>query len=166
MLENKKVLVLGLAKSGLAATRLLVKLGALVTVNEGKAASELEAYDELCEMGVEVIAGSHPDELFERDFDFVVKNPGIKYTMPFVLRLQERNIPIYTEIELAFQVAMPQHYVAITGTNGKTTTTTLVYDIVRSVHSNTFVAGNIGTPLCEVVLNENLLESAGNYTSQ
>ena len=51
MLENKKVLVLGLAKSGLAATRLLVKLGALVTVNEGKAASELEAYDELCEMG-------------------------------------------------------------------------------------------------------------------
>ncbi|MFQ6862420.1 MAG: UDP-N-acetylmuramoyl-L-alanine--D-glutamate ligase [Beduini sp.] len=163
MLKDKKVLVLGLAKSGLAATRLLIKLGALVTVNEGKAASELEAYDELCAMGVEVIAGSHPDELFERDFDFVVKNPGIKYTIPFVLRLQERNIPIYTEIELAFQVALPQHYVAITGTNGKTTTTTLVYDIVHSVHSNTFVAGNIGTPLCEVVLNENLLESAGNY---
>ncbi len=163
MFEGKKVLVLGLAKSGLAATRLLIKLGAHVTVNEGREITDENIYNELCSMNVEVVAGSHPAELFERDFDFVVKNPGIKYTLPFVLRLQERNIPIYTEIELAYQAALPQHYIAITGTNGKTTTTTLAYDIIRSYHPNTFVAGNIGVPLCEVVLNENLLESSGNY---
>ena len=163
MLKDKKVLVLGLAKSGLAATRLLIKLGAQVTVNESKEASQIKEYDELVSMGVEMVTGGQPDELFERDFDFVVKNPGIKYTMPFILRLQERKIPIYTEIELAYQVSKPQHYIAITGTNGKTTTTTLTYEMVKSVHPNTYVAGNIGIPLCEVVLNANLLENEGNY---
>lgn len=163
MLTGKKVLVLGLAKSGLAATRLLVKLNASVTVNESKTIEQIKEYDELIKMGVEIVAGGQPDELFERDFDFVVKNPGIKYTMPFILRLEERKIPIYTEIELAYQVSKPQHYIAITGTNGKTTTTTLTYEIIKACHENTFVAGNIGTPLCEVVLNENLLENEGNY---
>lgn len=162
-MEGKKVLVLGLAKSGLAAVRLLVKLKACVTVNEYMPLEKINCLDELKELGVEVIAGGHPDELFERDFDFVVKNPGIKYRMPFILRLQERNIPIYTEIELAYQVAKKQHYIAITGTNGKTTTTTLVYEILKKQYPNTYVAGNIGIPLCEVVLNENLLESEGNY---
>ena len=163
MLTGKKVLVLGLAKSGLAATRLLLKLNATITVNESKVAKDIEAYDELISLGVEMVVGSQPDELFERDFDFVVKNPGIKYTMPFIQRLQERHIPIYTEIELAFQYAKKQHYIAITGTNGKTTTTTLVYELLKSKYPNTFVAGNIGTPLCEVVLNENLLENENNY---
>lgn len=163
MLEGKKVLVLGLAKSGLAATRLLLKLNATVTVNDGSPKEKIAVYDELVSQGVEMITGSHPDELFERDFDFVVKNPGIKYTMPFIQRLEERHIPIYTEIELAYQVAKPQHYIAITGTNGKTTTTTLVYEILKSHFAHTHVAGNIGTPLCEVVLNEHLLENEGHY---
>lgn len=163
MLTGKKVLVLGLAKSGLAATHLLLKLNATITVNESKEAKDIEAYDELVSLGVEMVVGSQPDELFERDFDFVVKNPGIKYTLPFILRLQERHIPIYTEIELAFQFSKKQHYIAITGTNGKTTTTTLVLEILKNKYPNTFVAGNIGTPLCEVVLNENLLENENNY---
>lgn len=69
MLKDKKVLVLGLAKSGLAATRLLIKLGAQVTVNESKEASQIKEYDELVSMGVEMVTGGQPDELFERDFD-------------------------------------------------------------------------------------------------
>lgn len=77
------------------------------------------------------MAGGHPDELFERDFDFVVKNPGINYHKPFVLRLKERGIPVYTEIELAYQVAQMQNYIAITGTNGKTTTVTLIDEILK-----------------------------------
>lgn len=163
MLTGKKVLVLGLAKSGMAATRLLCHLHAQVVVNESKTLEELQEKEELESLGVQIVAGGQPDELFERDFDFVVKNPGIKYTQPFILRLQERKIPIYTEIELAYQVCQPQHYIAITGTNGKTTTTSLVYEIIKKRHSNTFVAGNIGIPLCEVALKENLIENEGNY---
>lgn len=163
MLTGKKVLVLGLAKSGLAATRLLCHLNASVTVNESKTLEQINELEELQNLGVEIVAGGQPDELFERNFDFVIKNPGIKYTMPFILRLEERGIPIYTEIELAYQVSKPQHYIAITGTNGKTTTTSLVYDIIKAKYSNTYLAGNIGIPLCEVVLKENLLENEGNY---
>ncbi len=163
MLSGKKVLVLGLARSGMAATRLLCKLNATVTVNEGRTLNQLREQEELKQLNVEIIDGGHPIELFERDFDFVVKNPGIKYTMPFIRRLQERNIPIYTEIELAFQVAKPQHYIAITGTNGKTTTATLTYHILKKEHPNTYLAGNIGIPLCDIVLNHQLMESNWNY---
>ncbi len=163
MLKGKKVLVLGLAKSGLAATRLLVHLHASVTVNEYQPLEKISCLEELKSLGVEIIAGGHPDELFERDFDFVIKNPGIKYHMPFILRLQERRIPIYTEIELAYQVSKKQHYIAITGTNGKTTTTTLVYEIMKKQYENTYVAGNIGTPLCDLVLQEDLLHKEDNY---
>ena len=124
MLTGKKVLVIGLARSGKAAVKLLQKLNATITINEGKELEKIEGYQEYLDAGIEIIAGGHPDELFERDFDFVVKNPGINYHKPFVLRLKERGIPVYTEIELAYQVAKKQHYIAVTGTNGKTTTVT------------------------------------------
>ena len=122
MLTGKKVLVIGLARSGKAAVKLLQKLNATITINEGKELEKIEGYQEYLD-------GGHPDELFERDFDFVVKNPGINYHKPFILRLKERGIPVYTEIELAYQVAKKQHYIAVTGTNGKTTTVTLIYEI-------------------------------------
>ena len=120
MLTGKKVLVIGLAKSGKAAVRLLKKLNATITVNEFQEASKIPEYQQYLDDGIEMITGGHPDELFERDFDFVIKNPGINYHKPFILRLKERNIPVYTEIELAYQVAKKQHYIGVTGTNGKT----------------------------------------------
>lgn len=110
-----------------------------------------------------MITGSHPEELFERDFDFVIKNPGINYHKPFILRLKERNIPIYTEIELAYQVAKKQNYIGVTGTNGKTTTVTLIDKILKGQYSNVHLAGNVGTPLCEIVLKYNLLEEENHY---
>ena len=137
MLTGKKVLVIGLARSGKAAVKLLQKLNATITINEGKELEKIEGYQEYLDAGIEIIAGGHPDELFERDFDFVVKNPGINYHKPFILRLKERGIPVYTEIELAYQVAKKQHYIAVTGTNGKTT--------------------------CDVVLENNLLEEENHY---
>ncbi len=76
MLTGKKVLVIGLAKSGRAAIKLLNKLNATITVNEFKEAKDIPDYQHYVDMGIEMITGSHPDELFERDFDFVIKNPA------------------------------------------------------------------------------------------
>ncbi|MGN1182341.1 MAG: UDP-N-acetylmuramoyl-L-alanine--D-glutamate ligase [Faecalibacillus sp.] len=163
MLTGKKVLVIGLARSGKAAVKLLQKLNATITINEGKELEKIDGYQEYRDAGIEIVAGGHPDELFERDFDFVVKNPGINYRKPFLLRLKERNIPVYTEIELAYQCAKKQHYIAVTGTNGKTTTVTLIYDILKAQYEHVHFAGNIGKPLCDVVLENNLLEEENHY---
>lgn len=163
MLTGKKVLVIGLARSGKAAVKLLQKLNAQITINEGKELEKIEDYQKYLDAGIEIVAGGHPDELFERDFDFVIKNPGINYHKPFILRLKERGIPVYTEIELAYQCAKKQHYIAVTGTNGKTTTVTLIYEILKAQYQNVHFAGNIGKPLCDVVLENNLLEESNHY---
>ena len=136
MFTGKKVLVIGLAKSGKAAIRLLHKLNATITVNEAKEIKDIPEYQQYLDMGIEMVTGSHPTELFERDFDFVIKNPGINYHKPFILRLKERKIPVYTEIELAFQVAKKQHYIGVTGTNGKTTTVTLIDKILKGQYQH------------------------------
>lgn len=161
MFEGKKVLVLGLAKSGKAAVELLYHLNAKITVNEFATKDKIDCYDEYIHRGIEMIVGGHPEELFERDFDFVVKNPGINYHKPFVLRLKERGIPVYTEIELAFQVSQPQNYIAVTGTNGKTTTVTLIYEIFKKADRPVLLAGNVGTPLCSLVLEYDLIHKGG-----
>ena len=161
-LRNKKVLVIGLARSGMAAIRLLRKLGAQVTLSESKPASEIKERKTLEELGVEITGQDMP--VFEQDYDLCVKNPGVPYRAPFILKLEERGVPVITEIELAFQTAKPQHYLAVTGTNGKTTTTTLLYEILaKAFPGRAHVCGNIGIPLCEVVLEENLLEEEGHY---
>lgn len=157
MLKGKKVLVIGLAKSGKAAIELLLSLHATITVNEYASQEKIDCYDDYIEKGIEMIVGGHPDELFERDFDFVVKNPGIKYRLPFILRLKERGIPLYTEIELAYQVAKMQNYIAVTGTNGKTTTVTLIDEILKSASRKVCLAGNVGTPYSSCVLEKDLI---------
>lgn len=161
MLKGKKVLVLGLAKSGKAAVELLNQLHATITVNEYASQENIDCYDTYIEKGIEMVVGGHPDELFERDFDFVVKNPGINYHKPFILRLKERGIPVYTDIELAYQVSQFQNYIAITGTNGKTTTVTLIHEILKNAKRKTCLAGNVGTPLSSLVSEYDLLHQKG-----
>lgn len=161
MLEKKKVLVIGLAKSGKATVDLLLSLNAEITVNEFASKDKIDCYDEYVVKGIEMVVGGHPDELFERDFDFVVKNPGIQYHKPFILRLKERGIPIYTEIELAYQVAKMQNYIAVTGTNGKTTTVTLIDKILKDASRKVCLAGNVGTPYSSLVLEHHLMEKQG-----
>ena len=161
MFKGKKVLVLGLAKSGKAAVELLKFMHADITINESKKKEDIPEYDKYVSEGIEMVCGGQPDELFERDFDFVVKNPGINYHAPFILRLKERGIPVYTEIELGYKVAKKQHYIAVTGTNGKTTTVTLIYEILKVAGRKAHICGNYGIPYCEVVLNEHLYEEEG-----
>ncbi len=160
--SGKRVLVVGLARSGMAAIRVLKKLGAEVTLSESKKKEDIKEIDFLSENNVEIVGQDMA--VFERDFDLVVKNPGVPYRSPMMEKLHERNIPVITEIELAYQVAKPQHYIAITGTNGKTTTSTLTYEILRRAFpGKAHLCGNIGIPLCEIVMENGLMEEGGHY---
>ena len=161
--RNKKVLVIGLARSGMAAIRVLHKLGAQICLSERKKPSD-EEEEQLKQMGVTIY--DQDMSVFEKEYDLVIKNPGVPPVSPIVKRLNERHIPIITEIELAFDVCKPQHYIAITGTNGKTTTTTLVYELLHKAFGDkALVGGNIGTPLCELALQYDLLNNEGYYIS-
>ncbi len=145
------VLVLGLAKSGEAAAKLLCKHGVHVVVNERRPLNDVEdTVQSLEEMGVRCICGGHPEDLLNENFDFVVKNPGIPYTLPLLIEAEKKGIPIYTEIEIASWVTDSPIY-AITGSNGKTTTTTLVGEILEAARLEPVVAGNIGRVLSGVV---------------
>ncbi|GAA2899796.1 UDP-N-acetylmuramoyl-L-alanine--D-glutamate ligase [Enterococcus pseudoavium] len=149
--ENEKVLVLGLAKSGFSAAKLLNDLGALVTVNDGKPFEENPEAQGLLEQGIRVITGSHPIELLDEDFSLMVKNPGIPYDNPLVKKAKKLHIPILTEVELAYEVAECP-IVGITGTNGKTTTTTMIGLLLNQERTagKAHLAGNIGFPASEV----------------
>lgn len=146
---RKKVLVLGLAKSGVGAAELLHKLGAFVTINDSKPLEESLEAQHLLEEGITVICGSHPVELLDEGFEFVVKNPGIPYNNEMVRRAIELGIPVLTEIELAYRISESK-FIAISGTNGKTTTTTLIHKILEVGNKKPLIAGNIGTVACLV----------------
>ncbi|WP_110929331.1 UDP-N-acetylmuramoyl-L-alanine--D-glutamate ligase [Bacillus massiliglaciei] len=141
---RKKVLVLGLAKSGVTAASILHKLGAFVTVNDMKPLSENPEAQGLLEQGIKVICGSHPIELLDEGFELIVKNPGIPYRNPLVKGALEKGIPVITEVELAYQISEAP-FIGITGTNGKTTTTTLIYEMLKTGEKSPLIAGNIGT---------------------
>ena len=141
---HKKILVLGLAKSGVTAAALLHKLGAFVTVNDKKPLSENPEARGLLEQGIKVICGEHPVELLDEGFELIVKNPGIPYQNPIIEGALEKGIPVLTEVELAYQISEAP-FIGITGTNGKTTTTTLIFEMLNEGKKRPLIAGNIGT---------------------
>ena len=150
-LEDKRILVLGFARSGYSTAKILNRLGYDVILNAFDDLSTDERAIELKQLGVEVIDGGHPLELLN-NIDLIVKNPGIKYEIEFLQKAIEKNIDIITEIELAntlFNIDM----IAITGTNGKTTTTQMTFDILKAANKDVFLAGNIGYPSIEVAYN-------------
>jgi UDP-N-acetylmuramoylalanine--D-glutamate ligase len=147
--QHKKILVLGLAKSGVSAATLLHKLGAFVTINDMKPFSENPEAQGLLEQGITVICGDHPIDLLDEGFELVVKNPGIPYHNPMVERAIEKGIPIITEVELAYEISEAP-FIGITGTNGKTTTTTLIFEMLEKGNKTPLIAGNIGTVASDV----------------
>lgn len=146
---NKKVLVLGLAKSGESAARLLDKLGAIVTVNDGKPFDENPAAQSLLEEGIKVVTGGHPLELLDEEFELMVKNPGIRYDNPMVKKALEKEIPVITEVELAYLIS-DAPIIGITGSNGKTTTTTMIAEVLTAGGQSGLLSGNIGFPASQV----------------
>ena len=148
-LQHKKVLVLGLAKSGVAASELLHDLGAFVTVNDAKPFDANPEAQGLLAKGITVICGKHPEDLLDEGFELVVKNPGIPYFNPIVADAIKRNIPVITEVELAYYISEAP-FIGITGSNGKTTTTTIIHEMLEADQKAPLIAGNIGTVSCGV----------------
>lgn len=150
MFENKKILVLGMARSGYEAAKYLVKHGNTVILNDGGSAEKQkkEQIEELEKLGVTLIFGSHPDDLLDDTFDYLIKNPGIPIDHKYVLKARELNIEVINEAEMAYRL-LPDEVtlIGITGTNGKTTTTTLTYEMIKASGKPVHLAGNIGYPL-------------------
>ena len=145
----KNVLIIGCARSGYWASKLLNLKGYDVIITDAK---EIKEKDELESLGIKVYDNGHPDFLLNEEYEFVVKNPGIPYTNKLVKHFVDKNIPVYTEIETALKYPKNYQIAAITGTNGKTTITTLVYEILKEEYK-AYACGNIGTPLSEIVYN-------------
>ena len=157
MFENKKILILGLARSGYQAAKLLIKRNNDVYLNEFKTEDKLDKdqVSELRELGVKLILGSHPDDLIDDSFDYLIKNPGVPIDHKYVLKCKELGIPVINEVEMAYHL-LPSDVsiIGITGTNGKTTTTTLTYEIMKEAYGDkVHLAGNIGFPLSSIVEN-------------
>lgn len=148
--QGRRIVVLGLAKSGVAVAKLLHQLGADVTVNDQKQREECPEAAELESLGIRVILGGHPDHLVTGDVDLIVKNPGIPYRVPLIQKAMEKKIPVITEVEVAGRL-LESPLIGISGSNGKTTTTSLVGQMLISGGLKARVAGNIGMALTEVV---------------
>ena len=145
-LKDKKVLVAGSGKSGIAATDLLKRVGATVTIYDGN--EKLVKEDILSRLednsNVNVVLGDLSDEVIN-DTDLMILSPGIAIDAPFVNKVRDAEVPIWGEVELAYIVGKGK-LAAITGTNGKTTTTALVGEILSAYFKDVNVVGNIGTP--------------------
>jgi UDP-N-acetylmuramoylalanine--D-glutamate ligase len=144
-LANKRVLVVGLGKSGVASALFLKKHGARVTVSDAKPEDQLRSeIPLLLDHGITVETGGHGDRTF-RGQDLIVVSPGVPVDAPHLVQARALGEPVIGEIELAAQF-LPGPIVAITGSNGKTTTTTLAGEILSAGGLRTVVGGNIGTP--------------------
>ncbi|WP_166626478.1 UDP-N-acetylmuramoyl-L-alanine--D-glutamate ligase [Jeotgalicoccus sp. S0W5] len=148
--ENKSVIVLGYGKSGKSAVNALVTLGANVTLTTNEVFSDEESEQKMNGWGVEIVDGHHPIHLLN-DADFIVKNPGIPYSIPFLVEATERNIPIVTEVEIAHLLSEAPIY-ALTGTNGKTTCTHLLGEMLENGGSHPILCGNIGYPATDAAM--------------
>jgi len=152
MSVNKKVFVLGMARSGYEAAKLLINKGYEVIVNDANTEQNLEHMKELQSLGVSIVLGSHPDDLIDNTFEMIIKNPGISNNHRYIEKARELNIPVINELELAFRYfPLGVKIIGVTGTNGKTTTTTIIYEILKKASINTFLMGNIGYPVCSFV---------------
>lgn len=146
--SGKAISIIGAAKSGLAAAKSLCESGARVFVSdiqsEAKLKEALEREDLLGKVAFE--AAGHTERVL--DAEFIILSPGVRTDIPVLIKAQERGIPVYSEIEIAYRMSKGRRLV-ITGSNGKTTTTTLLGEFCRKQFAEVFVGGNIGTPMMQ-----------------
>ncbi len=152
MFENKKIFILGMARSGYEAAKYLANKNNQVVLNDSKEeqAHNIDQVNELKKLGVDLVFGSHPDDLLDASFDYFIKNPGVPIDHKYVLKAKELGIEVINEVEMAYrELKEDTTLIAITGTNGKTTTTTLTYEILKKAFPDrVHLTGNIGYPLC------------------
>ena len=148
--QNKRVLVVGLARSGLAVARALARRGAVVTVSDKKPPAEFrELLPDLIKEKIGMELGSQREETFLRN-EMIVTSPGVPWELPQLQAARQRKIPVYPEVEVASWF-LDGPLVGITGSNGKTTTTSLLGDMLKASGFPTFVGGNIGNALSSAV---------------
>lgn len=150
-LNNKIVLLVGLAKTGVSTIKKLDKLGAKIIVNDIKSKDQLKDIIKQIENldSVEYILGHHLEDI--SNIDLTIVSPGVPLDLPFIKKLQSENINIIGEVELAYKLSENPTFVGITGTNGKTTTTSLVGEIFKKASKDSYIVGNIGNPVIDTV---------------
>lgn len=157
MYDNKKMFILGMARSGYEVAKLLARHNCEILITDMKEQDQ-EKVDELHQLGINLIITDTPEELLDDKFDYVVKNPGIKVDHKVCLKAEKLNIPVINELEVAYHY-LPKNtkIVAITGSNGKTTTTTITYEILKEANLAVHLGGNIGFPMSSLIekMNEN-----------
>lgn len=142
-LKDKNVLVLGLGISGVSTVKALDKLGANMVISDIKSQDELKDYiDEIKDIDVKYVLGTN--EVLLENIDLIVKSPGVPLDLQIIKEAKTKDIEVITDLELAYRINPNRNIIAITGTNGKTTTTTLTGEYFKKAGYNTYVMGNIG----------------------
>lgn len=151
----KKILVVGMARSGLATVKYLANKGYEVVVNDSKSGNDIkEVLDELKSYkGVEYVLGKNPSDDILKLVDLAVISPGVPLELDFLVKLREMGKEVISEIELAYREGRSKNikFIGITGTNGKTTTTSIVGEICKKAGLETYVVGNIGNPAISAI---------------
>ena len=151
MIENKKILILGMAKSGYEVAKLLSTGNNQIYITDQKDQEE-EKIQELAKMNIPFIKTLEPENILDNTFDILIKNPAVFPFHPCVEKARELKIPIVNEMEVAYHyIKNPVKIIGITGSNGKTTTTTLIYEVLKKAGKSVKLGGNIGTPLSQIV---------------
>ena len=134
MIKNKKVLILGMARSGIAIAKLLAKYNNDITITDLKK-QDKQTLDSLNDLNIKVEIMEQQENLVNDSFDYIIKNPAIKKTNKAVVKAKELNIPIINEMEACFDLIPKDVWIiGITGSNGKTTTTTIVYELLKTTN--------------------------------
>lgn len=168
MYENKKIFVLGMARSGYEVAKVLAKLNNNILVCDAKEQNQ-DQVKELNDLGVKVVIDENQSDYLTKDFDYVIKNPGIKLDHPVVLKAEELNIKVISEVDVAYEYLKDKvKIIAVTGSNGKTTTTTLIYEFLKEHGSRVLIGGNMGYPVCSYIekapeMDYLVLEIAGHH---
>ncbi len=151
--KDKNVLVVGLANTGIAVVKKLHSLGANIIVSDSKNKKQLKDKISLLEdlEGITFLLGKNPSDSDLKNLEIAITSPGVPLDLPFFETLRLNNVPIIGEIELAFILSKDSTFVGITGTNGKTTTTSLVGAILTNANIDTHIVGNIGNPAINVI---------------
>ena len=152
-LKNSKIFVLGMARSGYEVSKYLSKYNNEIIVTDAKE-QDSDKVKELESLGVKVVITDKPEELLDSTYDVVIKNPGIKYTNPLVVKASSLGIAVVNEMEVA-SYFFPKNLqvIGVTGSNGKTTTTNLIHEMLKASHKKVIMAGNMGIPVCSILDN-------------
>jgi UDP-N-acetylmuramoylalanine--D-glutamate ligase len=147
--RDKQIVVVGAGRSGIGLARYFQARGACVTLSDRRTAEQLPEVAALSASGVHLDLGGHSEALFS-SVDLIALSPGVSLSVPVIARAVAAGVPVLGEIEIAWR-ELPQPLVGITGTNGKSTVTTVMGAIFRAWGKTTFVGGNLGMPLIEAV---------------